>query len=100
FGPVLNLGAEGRRGIVDEDVNAAAGLLDGRDEGLDIYLDTHVGSDKRRVSIVRLDGANRLDAPLLVDIRNNDAGAIPRDPPRDGASSPAAPGAGDDCDLA
>src|SRR5262245_65205474 len=81
FGPVLNLGAEGRRRIVDKDVNAATSLLDGREECLDIGLDTHVSRDEYRVSVFRLDSANRLEAPLLVDIGDNDGGAITREPP-------------------
>jgi hypothetical protein len=47
-------------------------LLGGRDERLDISLDTHVSREEDSASALRLDGANGLGAPLGVDIGDDD----------------------------
>ena len=106
IGVVERAGQRDRRGVVDQDVDAAERVDRLRHRGLDLRLVAHVHRDRQRLAARALDLlGRRVDRPRQLRMRldglggDDDVGAVARGAQRDGLADAAA-GAGDEEGLA
>jgi hypothetical protein len=72
--------------VVDQDVEAAEGLLGAAEREGHLLLDADVGAQEERPASARFDALDRLGSAALVDVRDGDCGALARKAERDRAA--------------